>query len=123
MPREFGRNRRVGEQIRRELAALIQMEMKDPRVGMVTISEVRVNHDLSMAKVYFTTLGTAEEAARTVALLNKAASFFRRELSGRMSLRVVPALRFVYDESVEHGAAMDALIEASIASDRHSDPT
>jgi len=123
MPKEFGRNRRVGEQIRRELAALIQMEMKDPRVGMVTISEVRVTHDLSLAKVYFTTLGTAEDATRTVELLNKAASFFRRELSGRMSLRSMPALRFIYDESVEHGAAMDALIAASIEADRHSDPS
>jgi len=123
MPREFGRNRRVGEQMRRELAALIQVEMKDPRVGMVTISEVRVTHDLSLAKVYVTTLDSATEAPQTVALLNKAASFFRRELSRRMSLRTVPALRFVYDESVEHGAAMDALIAASLESDRHSEPS
>ncbi len=123
MPKEFGRNRRVGEQMRRELAALIQMEMKDPRVGMVTISEVRVTHDLSLAKVYITTLDSANEAPRTVGLLNKAASFFRRELSRRMCLRTVPTLRFIYDESVEHGAAMDALIAASLEADRHSEPT
>lgn len=123
MPKEFGRNRRVGEQMRRELATLIQLEMKDPRVGMVTISEVRVTQDLSQSKVYVTTLGSSEERDQTIKLLNKAASFFRRELAHRMSLRSVPVLHFVYDESVERGVAMDALIAASIAADRRSDPS
>ena len=97
--------------------------MKDPMDVMFTVSDVRFTHYLSMAKVYVTTLGTVEEVVRTVELLNKAASFFRRELSSRMSLRSMPALRFIYDESVEHGAAMDALIAASIEADRHSDPS
>ncbi len=118
MAREFSRARRVGEQMRRELAVLIQRELKDPRVGMVTLSEVRVNHDLSHARVYVTVLDGEQDRRRTIDSLNHASAFLRRELARRIRLRTMPALQFVYDESVERGARLEALIEASVAADR-----
>ncbi len=118
MPREYSRAQRVGEQMRRELAVLIQRELKDPRIGLVTLSEVRVNHDLSHARVYVTVLDGDQDRDATVAALNHAAAFLRRELAHRIRLRTMPALRFVYDESVERGARLEALIEASVSADR-----
>ncbi len=120
MAKEFGRNVRVGGMIGRELSQLIQMEMKDPRIGIVTIPEVRVSQDLAHAKVYVTSLAGVSKDTDTVCFLNKAASSLRRELSRRLRLRIVPNLHFVYDVSLERGAAMDALIADSIAADRHS---
>ncbi len=118
MAREFSRARRVGEQMRRELSVLLQQSVKDPRIGMVSLSEVRVTHDLSHARIYISLLDKSQDVDTTVDLLNKASSFLRRELAQRMRLRIVPGLRFVYDESIERGANLEALIEASVAADR-----
>jgi ribosome-binding factor A len=116
MSREFSRSLRVAEQIQRELAQLIQTEVKDPRVGMVSISEVRVSNDLAHAKVFMTVIGSdAEGAAESVGILNRAAPFLRHALGRRMVLRIVPQLHFVYDETLETGARLAALIDASVA--------
>ena len=119
MPREFPRSRRVGEQIQRELAELIRDEVKDPRVGMVTVSAVEVTKDLAHAKVYITVLNG--EPAESVEGLTRAAGFLRRELGRRMTMRSVPLLHFQYDDSVSRGNELSALIDQAIASDRHDD--
>lgn len=119
MTREFSRSLRVAEQVQRELALLIRQEVKDPRIGMVTVSEVRVSSDLGHATVFVTLLdGDAEATAESVAILNHAAAFLRRALGKRLLLRVVPQLKFVHDEVQESGARLTALIDASVAEDR-----
>ena len=116
MARDFKRTDRVGDQIQRDLATLIQREIKDPRLGMVTISHVKVSKDLSYADIYFTVLALGEQSeaeaissARMV--LNNAAGFLRTELSRGIKLRVMPQLRFHFDESVERGRHLHGLIE------------
>ncbi|MBE0510420.1 MAG: 30S ribosome-binding factor RbfA [Chromatiales bacterium] len=120
MAKEFSRSRRVGEQIQRELADLVQRELKDPRLGMVTISGVEVSRDLTVAKVFFTVLNPTQDIASTGKGLNNAVGFLRRELAHRMKLRVVPELRFQYDSSVEQGAHLSALIDRAVSSDKAS---
>lgn len=117
MPRDFPRTRRIGEQMQRELAALIRTEVKDPRVGMVTVSAVEVTRDLAHAKVFFTVLGDADARRDSQIALNSASGFLRHELGQRMLTRTVPQLRFVYDESIEHGSRLSALIDKAVASD------
>jgi ribosome-binding factor A len=116
MARDFKRTDRVGDQIQRDLATLIQREIKDPRLGMVTISHVKVSKDLGYADIYFTVLAIGEQSeaeaiksARTV--LNNAAGFLRTELSRGIKLRVMPQLRFHFDETVERGRHLHGLIE------------
>jgi ribosome-binding factor A len=118
MPREFSRTRRVGEQVQRELAALIRDEIKDPRLGMVSISSVQVSRDLGHAKVYISVLGTEEQVAASLDVLNHAAGFLRHRLGRILHMRVIPALRFYHDRSLEEGARLGALINEAIASDR-----
>jgi ribosome-binding factor A len=115
MPREFPRTRRVGEQIQREVAGILQEEFKDPRLGMISVSGVEVSRDLAHAKVYISVLGGEEDVSETVKVLNKAAGFLRHQLGQRMRLRSVPQLRFLYDGSLAEGARMDALIAAALA--------
>ena len=112
MPSDFSRARRVGEQMQRELAQLIQQELKDPRLGMVTVSAVKVSKDMSYATVYFTVLGESESIETSLHILEKAAGFLRHELSKRIRLRVMPALRFHYDESISEGNRLASLIES-----------
>ena len=104
MAREYSRTVRVAEQLRRELAVLIQQEVKDPRVGMVTVSDVEVTTDLAHAKVYVTVLDGEQKIAETLAALNRAAGFLRRELGRRLVLRTIPRLQFYYDRSISQGA-------------------
>ena len=122
MPREFSRTLRVGEQIRRELAELIRNEVKDPRVGMVTISDVEVTKDLAHAKVFFSVLGSESDVAASAEGLHRAAGFLRRELGKVMRLRVVPELRFVYDDTQERGTRLSALIDQAVREDRAKHP-
>lgn len=117
MPREFSRGRRIADLIQQELARLIQTEVKDPRVGMVTINEVKVSRDLAFADVYFTMLGDQDTGAAEAAL-TKAAGFLRSQLARGMSTRTTPRLRFHYDHTIEHGAHMDKAISDAIKSDR-----
>ncbi|MDR1709198.1 MAG: 30S ribosome-binding factor RbfA [Candidatus Accumulibacter sp.] len=113
--RSFSRRERVGEQIRRDLAELIRVELKDPRVGMVSLTGVDVSPDYAHAKVYFSTLAGREHLESTLAGLQQAASFLRRELGKRLSLRGTPELRFVYDESLERGADLSELIRRAVS--------
>jgi ribosome-binding factor A len=109
------RLRRVADQIQKELSGLLRTELKDPRVGMITLTGVEVSPDLGHAKVFFTTLGDAEALARTEAGLKRAAGFLRVELSHRLKLRVAPEVRFVHDPSVERGARLSKLIDDAVA--------
>ena len=112
MANDYPRSRRVGDQIRRELAELIRDEIRDPRVGSVTVSEVEVSRDFAHANVYVTGLGKAEAESRAMAeALNGAAGFLRRQLARRVRLRTVPALRFHYDPVFDQGARLNALID------------
>jgi ribosome-binding factor A len=114
MPRDFSRSSRLGEQIQRDLSDLIRLEVRDPRVGQVTVTEVEVSRDLSHAKVYVTSLAGAEEAAQTVAALQRAAGFLRSRLAQALKARTVPELHFVYDESVERGLKLSRLIDEAV---------
>jgi ribosome-binding factor A len=117
MPKDFPRARRVADQIQRELPELIRLEVKDPRVGMLTITEVEVNRDMEHAKIFFTTLGEQRDRDGCLEGLQRASGFLRAQLAGRMQLRIVPKLSFVYDRSVENGVALSALIDAAVAED------
>ncbi|KPK18563.1 MAG: ribosome-binding factor A [Betaproteobacteria bacterium SG8_41] len=117
MPKDFSRSRRIAEQVQRELSEIIRMELKDPRVGMITITEVEVTPDTAYARVYFTLMGDAERIKETTAALTHAAGFLRSELAHRMKLRIVPQLVFKYDVSVERGARLSQLIDAAVADD------
>ena len=122
MPREFSRSRRVGEQIRRSLAQLIHDEVKDPGVGMVTLTAVELSPDLAHARVFFTALVDDDAAQRaSEAALQRAAGFLRRELGRLVKLRLVPDLQFVYDHSVDHGRRLSALIDEAVAGAPHRD--
>ncbi|MDP2878149.1 MAG: 30S ribosome-binding factor RbfA [Sulfuricella sp.] len=118
MGKAFLRTGRVAEQIQRELADLIQMEVKDPRVGLVTLTGVEVTQDYAHAKVYFTTMKSADQAPKAQAGLDHAAGFLRSQLAHRMKLRIMPQLHFIYDISVEHGVRLSQLIDEAVASDK-----
>lgn len=119
-PREFNRSERVAAQLRRELAQLIQQEVKDPDVGLISVSDVEVTRDLAHAKV-FVTVFESERAAETLKALQRAAGYLRRRLSQEMRIRSVPELHFHHDASVETGQRMDRLIEKARAADRGSE--
>lgn len=122
MSEEFPRARRVGELLQRELARLIQEKLKDPRVGLVTVSHVGVSPDLRQAKVYVTVLGEEKNIQEQLKILNKAAGFLQHGLSQRVKLRVIPCLRFVYDDSIERGRHLSALIEEAVRKKPDSEP-
>ena len=120
MPKEFSRTQRVGDFLKQELARLIQLEIRDPRVGMASITDVEVARDLSYAKVFVTILGksTEEEAKPAIEALNHASGFLRTQVSKIMSARTTPKLRFVFDKSITRGAQMSKLIDDVVAQDR-----
>lgn len=109
------RLRRIADQIQRELSRLLRRELKDPRVGFITLTGVEVSPDLAHAKVFFTTLGDAQSLSRTEEGLKRAAGFLRAQLGGRLKLRVTPELQFRHDPTVEHGARLSQLIDAAVA--------
>lgn len=111
------RVRRVAEQIQRELADLIRLELKDPRVGMVTVTDVEVTSDYSHAKVYISTLGGDARVEEALKGLESAAGFLRSQVSHRMKLRIMPMLHFLHDTSIERGMQMDRLIDEAVAED------
>ncbi|MEO8419192.1 MAG: 30S ribosome-binding factor RbfA [Methylophilaceae bacterium] len=113
MAKDFARSDRVAEQIQRELADLLQFEVKDPRVGMVTVTEVEVTGDMAHAKIYYSAkAGTAELQAG----LEKTAGFLRGQLAKRMLLRTVPQLHFIYDASIDRGMKLSKMIDEALAS-------
>jgi ribosome-binding factor A len=118
VPRDYPRSRRIAEQIQRELADVIRLELKDPRVtGLITITDVEVSADQSHAKVFFTLLGDDEKRIEETRVgLTRAAGFLRTQLARRLKLRTVPQLEFKYDASVERGVKLSRLIDEAVAS-------
>lgn len=114
----FARSDRVSEQIRRDLAQLIQSELKDPRVGMISLTAVELTPDYAHAKIFFTTL-KSEHLDEIQRGLKRASGFLRRELGKLIKIHTLPELHFVYDNSLERGASLSALIDqASALSDQ-----
>jgi ribosome-binding factor A len=111
----FSRRDRISEQIRRELAELIRTELKDPRVGMISITGVEVSADYAHAKVFFSSMSGREHLDSVLAGLQKAAGFLRRELGRRITIHNTPQLHFVFDESLERGADLSKLIEQAVS--------
>ncbi|MFS1523089.1 30S ribosome-binding factor RbfA [Microbulbifer sp. 2304DJ12-6] len=124
MAREFHRADRVADAMRRELAQLIQKEVRDPRLGMVNINDVEVSRDLTVAKVFVTFVGEDDRSQinTSMEVLNKAAGFLRRLLAHSIQMRAIPRLQFHYDETSVRGQALSALIDKAVSSDReHQD--
>ncbi|MBA1275275.1 30S ribosome-binding factor RbfA [Stutzerimonas azotifigens] len=125
MAKEFSRTQRIGDQMQRELASLIQREIKDPRLGLITVTAVDVSRDLSHAQIFITVMGKdddAEAVKESVKILNEASGFLRMQLGKSMKVRTIPQLRFHYDASVRRGVELAALIERAVAEDRkHED--
>jgi ribosome-binding factor A len=118
MKKTSQRAQRVGEQMQRELAELLRDDVKDPRVGRVTITAVEVSPDLSHAKIFVTHLAGREHADEAVSALQHTAGFLRTELSHRMQLYSVPQLHFAYDDSIEAGMRLSQIIDEAVAADR-----
>lgn len=117
MPRDYPRSRRIAEQVQRELSDIIRLELKDPRVGMITITDVEVSVDNAYARVFFTLLGDVSRIENATAGLRHAAGYLRSQLARRLKLRTVPQLQFEYDSSVERGMRLSQLIDAAVADD------
>lgn len=118
MPRETSRGRKVADLIQRELAVLIQREVKDPRLGMVTVNEVTVSRDLAFADVYFTVL-PADDTDSVEEILNQAGGFLRSQLAKVLATRTTPRLRFHYDATTLNGARLSKAIDDAIAEDEN----
>ncbi|MCK9524819.1 MAG: 30S ribosome-binding factor RbfA [Limnochordia bacterium] len=101
---------RLAEEIKREVSSIIAKDVKDPRLGMISITDVSVSRDLSWAKVYYSQLGNDEEREQTLEGLNRAKGFVRSELAKRLTVRHTPEIMFHFDPSLESGAKMDALL-------------
>lgn len=115
MAKDYARTDRIAEQIQRELAQLIRLQVKDPRVTKVTITGVEVTKDYSHAKIFYTTLDGASKQLQEG--LDRTSGFLRSQLAHAMKLRVIPLLHFVYDASIERGTHLSQLIDQAVASD------
>lgn len=123
MPKEYSRSQRVVEQIRRELAELIRLEVKDPRVGFITLTDVEITPDYAHAKVFFTSMTGEADVPEILQGLRRASGFLRRELGRRIRIHTIPELHFHYDRSVEEGSRLSRLIDDVVREDeaRHHD--
>ena len=121
MPKDYSRTLRVADQIQRELAELIRLDVKDPRVGMVTLTGVEVTRDYAHAKVFFTMLGNEAQIASSQHGLDRASGFLRGEIGRRIKLHTIPELHFVFDDSVANGARLSQLIDSALASSAVAD--
>ena len=111
------RNRKIADAIQRELSELIRLEMRDPRVSMVTVTDVEVSKDASHAKVFFTTFGSDAQILACQHGLQSAAGFLRSQLAQRLPIRTVPQLHFDIDTSIERGARLSKLINDAVEED------
>lgn len=123
MPKDFSRGRRIADQIQRELSEIIRLELKDPRVNLITITDVEVTQDNAHAKVFFTTFGEAVQQELAIKALEHAAGFLRSTLAKRIQLRTVPQLHFHYDVSVERGMRLSQLIDEANAAPGEKKPS
>ena len=117
MPKESSRGRKIGDLIQREVAVLVQREIKDPRIGMVTINEATVSRDLAFSDIYFTVL-PSENTEIVEEVLNEASGFLRSQLAKVLSIRTTPKLRFHYDNTIESGARMNKAINKALSQDQ-----
>ncbi|AVJ55546.1 30S ribosome-binding factor RbfA [Idiomarina sp. OT37-5b] len=120
MPQDFSRTERVRHQLQREIAMILQREVKDPRVSMVTVSDVEVSRDLAYAKVFVTFFNDdSDQVKQAVKILNEAAGFIRSLLGKRIKARVVPELKFHHDTSLNEGIRMSKLVAEARKRDRN----
>lgn len=115
------RPERIAELLKEEVSEIINYEMRDRRIGFVTITHVKVSPDLRHAKVYVSTLGSADDAQQTIEILNRAAHYIRHELYPRLLLKFVPELTFAYDDSIAKAARIDELLYESGKHDKDGD--
>ncbi|UUZ85966.1 30S ribosome-binding factor RbfA [Paenibacillus sp. P26] len=101
---------RVGEQIKKELSQIIQSELKDPRIGFITVTGVDVTNDFSQAKVFLSVLGNDEQKAETLRALGRGSGFIRSELGKRIRMRKIPELIFKFDASIDYGSKIESLL-------------
>jgi len=101
---------KVAEQIKKEIASIIEHQVKDPRIGFVTITKVDLTNDLRHAKVFVSTLGAEEEQKLTMEGLEKAQGFIRREIARRINLRYAPEILFKLDDSIKHGVKISQIL-------------
>ena len=121
--KDYGRELKVADFIREELSDIVGRKMRDPRVSLLAINDVRVSRDLGWADVYVTAVGCEGDARRElIDVLGKASGFLRTEIAQRHSMRTTPRLRFHYDELAESGPAMEQLIESAVAADQRQRP-
>jgi ribosome-binding factor A len=118
MTRQSGRAQKVADQIQRELSTILHRELRDPRVGMITLTGVEVSPDCAHATVYFTCLDRSH-ATDATAGLRRAGGFLRTQLAKRIKLYTAPELRFIYDESIERGAHLSQLIDSVSGEHKH----
>ncbi|MDP5290832.1 30S ribosome-binding factor RbfA [Oceanimonas sp. CHS3-5] len=119
MAREFSRTRRVGQELQKEVAVILQREIKDERLGMVTVSGVEVSRDLNYAKVFVTFLDNdADRVEQGMEALKDASGYIRSLVAKAMRLRVTPELRFVYDQSLVEGMRISTLVSSTVEEDK-----
>ena len=116
MPREFSRHQRLGTQIQRTLSELLRFETKDPRLQNISLTEVELSRDLSVAKVYFSLLDPEGDSAEALHGLDAAAGFLRRKLGAAIKARHVPELRFAHDDSAAEAVRIGRLIDSAVES-------
>ncbi|QIQ22249.1 30S ribosome-binding factor RbfA [Zophobihabitans entericus] len=125
MAKTFSRSQRVSQELQKEIAIILQREMKDPRLGFVTVSGVDISRDLAYAKVFVTFLATDDNfnVPQAIKILNDATGFIRTLIGKAMSLRIVPELTFVYDDSLVEGMRMSNLVSDVVRKDiqRHNE--
>ena len=117
MPREFTRAERVSDAVQQELAVLIRDNVRDPRVGMLSVTDVEISRDLAYAKVFVSFIGERSQNDIEAALeaLNGASGYLRKLLAGSIKLRITPKLQFSYDESGRRGQHLSALIDLAVS--------
>ena len=117
MVKDYARSERLASQIQRELAQLVQTELKDPRLGMPSILEVQVSKDLAHARVYFSVLNP-DDAKACLEALKSAGGFLQREIGKSIKSRVTPRLSFIYDDTDIRGRQLSDLIDSAVANDK-----
>jgi len=122
MARTSNRTDKVSDLLKKEIALLIQREVRDPRVGMASVTSVKVSKDLGYASVYVTLLGKSneEEASEGIEALNKASGFLRSMLAKAVSMRTTPKLKFIYDDTLVKGQELTSLIDEALARDERN---
>jgi ribosome-binding factor A len=116
------RQQKVQELLVQEISDIVRNEVRDPRVGFVTITDAQVTPDLRHARVFFSVLGETEKQAETATALNRAAGFIRSEFARRAQMRYVPDLRFEFDQAMEHGLRISQLLEQVRQDDEQAGP-